>query len=464
MASREHLKNLVLVGTKGTQAGDGTHKAVNNGFLIDSTGGNNVFTNRTRTVDLINTAANISLGVGVFGFFDPVSFKNVQVGDSQATTGQSLILAATSPYSIDAITPNIGGLQQSRKSKLINPKKIKQIYRTDYCQGNQAVLNIGTTPYTLSNSPVESGCAFTFACGQTYFLRIDVKGSPAMRTFGRDIYRQIEAYTGCCPASPTTQNVDPTWVMIQWANTIIADPMLQNFVLPVVYGQDGNVYYAPGTVGAAHTWDTYVVQTWTAGMNAGLILYGSYVDTVFGTCSFLPSDFFEKMPVQLYAQLVDNIGQPCSFTGICNYLECCPKQGEGFGDTILKALILSEKYLTGTPFEDDVRMREIEGNNDLFTAINKANLYTTYHLFYIDEQYANPNVDTNSPYLEIEIVTNGPSTLFESFLTTWMAACGCNVAPVWQVDGHATCFCTPIVPPLALPAGGGSSVSPILHE
>jgi hypothetical protein len=89
----------------------------------------------------------------------------------------------------------------------------------------------------MANPPVSSNpgetagdCCKPFMCGETYYLRLDVKGSPAMRLLNHNAYLTLEAYTGCCPDSPDDPAIapistDPVLVYIQWANQILNSPL-----------------------------------------------------------------------------------------------------------------------------------------------------------------------------------------------------------------------------------------------
>jgi hypothetical protein len=188
--------------------------------------------------------------------------------------------------------------------------------------GTLAVYTVGTVtaahPQTGCGTTYE--CCKEFLCGETYSLRLDVKGSPALRFLNHNAYATVDAYTGCCPdgaIAPTA--VDSTIVMIAWANAIVNNPIVSPFIQPVVQAEDGVLWYAPGTSAAflaangADTWNNYVSGGHTDGDCAGLILNGAYVDTRFGDCTFQVSDFYEKEPVKLYASEVDYNGDPCAF-------------------------------------------------------------------------------------------------------------------------------------------------------
>jgi hypothetical protein len=66
--------------------------------------------------------------------------------------------------------------------------------------GTLAVYTVGTvtTAHTQTGCGTTSTCCKEFLCGETYSLRVDVKGSPAMRFLNHNAYATVDAYTGCC--------------------------------------------------------------------------------------------------------------------------------------------------------------------------------------------------------------------------------------------------------------------------
>jgi hypothetical protein len=293
-----------------------------------------------------------------------------------------------------------------------------------------------------------AGCCPEFLCDETYSLRIDVKGSPALRFLNHNAYLTVSAYTGCCPAgaiAPTP--VDPTLVMIEWAKQIVNSPLISPFVLPVVSASNGNIYYAPGTVDVfgtpvSNTWDTYVSTGYTQGDCAGLILYGAYVDTKFGNCTFQISDFYEKEPVRLYASEVDYNGDPCAFSGICVVNECLGTQAMGLGESVVRDLILSESYRQNF-FHSDFRIREITQGYDILNQINRNALYTRYYLLHSVPRHNNPTGTFDNDQYLLEIITDTAIPTFETFVNDWIDNCSqCNG---FEVFGCET-FCVPDVP------------------
>lgn len=310
----------------------------------------------------------------------------------------------------------------------------------------ELVAGTDTTIDILTLKSVTPGCCFEFLCGETYYLRLDVKGSPALRALNHQAYQTLDAYTGCCPEGcGTPVAVDSTLVMISWATRILETVILVPFVSPVVFDEAGTAWYAPGTtvspqgvaVTPAQTWDAYVSPGHVAGACAGLRLFGAYVETKFGNCSFQLTDFYEKEPVKILASLVDLTGDVCTFEGICVVTECQGVQGMGFGETVVRDLILAESYLQNF-FHSDIRIREITQGDQILGAVNRNALYTRYYILHSVPRYNNPTgVFDNDQYL-LEVISSGVNASFEALMTTWLDACTDCVA----LEVHA---CTPCV-------------------
>jgi hypothetical protein len=271
-------------------------------------------------------------------------------------------------------------------------------------------------------------CEFTFLCGETYNLYIELYGAPVLRVLNHNSYRNLAAYTGCCPddaIAPTA--VDSTLVMIDWATQIITSPYLKDFIMPVVFDQTNTPWFSSAEEAVANgwpatqVWTNYVSTGYVPGTLAGIRLIGAYVDTQFETCSFQVSDYNNKEVVKMNISLVDENGNPCEFKGLCVVTECCGFGGEGFGDTYLKELILAEGYLQN-PFSTDPRIREITQGNDLRDALDRNDFYTKYVLQHSVPRYNNPTgVFDNDQYELVVYVPCGVTALdFETFVATWL--------------------------------------------
>lgn len=466
MAYFNHAFHKVFLGT-----GNGTTNLPTNLVAGDMSGG---FIN----IDGVPTSAlsNPGVGPGYFGVFNANTYLsiaapfasvdvqtfpsagNVPPNAGNAITCCPFIIASSPIFQHDRIGPYAGGYRESNKSKMINPKYVRQFYYVAPCTPQQSVVSIGTTvgnlagedsvcdavndgdinPLNFQGGTTCATCCKDFLCGETYYLRIDVKGSPALRFLNHQAYQTVSAYTGCC-AGPTPTTVDPTTVYVQWAQAISTNPYLsgldtnQQLILPVVFDYNQIPWYAPGTVtdpifggaipthtdangnaGIPNTWDTYAASAtaaaWTDDPDdacAGLRLFGAYIETTFGNCTFQVTDFFEKEPVKILASEVDYTGDPCTFEGLCVFTECFGVQVMGLGEQVLRDLIVSESYLQNYVGSGmDFRIREITQGYDIIDAVNRGALYGRYYLLHSVPRYNNPTgVFDNDQYM-LEIIIN----------------------------------------------------------
>lgn len=520
MSYFNHAYRKSFVGTKATQAGSGTAKAVNNGFLTDA---------GVPTSALADTNAPYSLGVGTYGFFNPNTYLSVNNASAEVVAGKPLVFAAASLFANDKIGPFHGGYKESNKSKMINPRFVHKFSKMTGAAPEQSIWHLGNTnynadsiatlgaltagsgytngtytnvalvvtgtgvgvfgtvvvaggivtsititqpgqnvtvgdvltlpasiPYTAGtpasvavatikyNTAGTAPCKFNFVCGETYNLRIDLWGSPVLRFLNHDLYKTFAAYTGCCPTGTIVPgNVDSTLVMINWANQIVNDVWLQYFVRPIVYTQTGVPLFATAAEATAagfpatNVWSTYVSPGYITGALAGIRLIGAYVETKFGNCSFQNNDFYEKEVIQMNLSLTDLTGDPCDFSALCATKEYAGFAGQGYGETVLRDVILDESYLQNH-FSDDPRIREITQGDQYFSAINRiSGYYTRYVLQHSVPRYNNPSgVYDDDQYALNIYVTAATATAFETFMATWLGAAAVGGVTTLQTFGH----------------------------
>ena len=455
MAYFNHAFSKMFLGTGATRA---VSPLTTGGFITESgvpTGSSDNATN----VPVGTVAASLSnLPVGYFGFFDPNTYLSLNNADIINPTYKCcpLILASSSVLTNDKIGSFHGGYKETNKSKVINPKYVQKAYWVKPCVPTQAVVSVGYTPETalpglptegFQGGTVQTNCCFEFLCGETYYLRIDVKGSPALRALNHNAYQTLSAYTGCC-TGPTPTAVDSTLVFIEWAKALIINNYLKPFILPVVFDETGAPWYAPGTTvdpitglpipviaagpnaGQPQTWNYYISPGHTPGACGGLRLFGAFVETKFGNCTFQVTDYFEKEPIKIYASMVDYTGDPCVFEGICVYNDCLGLQGMGFGEQVVRDLIKAESYLQNFFHSGDFRVREITQGYDMTSAINRNALYSRYFLLHSVPRFNNPTgvFDNDRYMLEIIIPEANPAlpvgnSALTTFLTNWLGAC-----------------------------------------
>ena len=372
--------------------------------------------------------ATNELGIGQFGFYDPKTWQQYEEAPEKCCP---LVLVAGSIHPLDKIGKFHGGYAESVKSKTINPKYLHRFYKVLPCAPQQMQITIGTNYDNYDNTRPNFGLCNansgtevdkTFYCGENYDLRLDIKGSPALRFLTRNDYFTANAYTGCCPIDAIAPvPVNPLLVYIQWAYMLLNSPLINPFILvDVTYSDDLGVTWQQIGDGTSSTTNLalllgYIQDPASIPGNiiapedtlAGLIVTGAYEDTRFGDCTFYPSDsiiaFLE--PVKLYASEVDNTGDPCVFGGVCVYNTCQALQLKGTGENVIRDLILTEGYMQ-QPFYtgQDLRIREITNGTDVTDAIDRAGYYTRYYIQHSVPRFNNPTGTFDNEQYLLEIV------------------------------------------------------------
>ena len=98
----------------------------------------------------------------------------------------------------------------------------------------------------------------------------------------------------------------------------------------------------------------------------------------------------------------------------------------GFGEQVVRDLIMSESYLQNFFASNDLRVREITQGYDMLTAVNRNALYTRYFLLHSVPRWNNPTSVFSTERYMIEIISTGQNATLEEFLGAWLDACpGC---------------------------------------
>jgi hypothetical protein len=345
-----------------------------------------------------------------------------------------------------------GGKVAANSIVVLNPGKgyaVGDTVTIPYSNGTagNAIVTIVTvgTSHAQTGCGIEPNCCKEFLCGETYNLRIDIKGSPALRFLDHNAYYTADAYTGCCPEGAIAPvAVDSTEVMIKWASAITNNPIVSPFVQVVVQAENGTLWYAPGTsatflaANGANTWDNYVSPGHVDGACAGLILNGAYVDTKFGDCTFQLTDFYEVEPVKLYASEVDLTGDPCTFDALCVVTECQGLQVQGLGETVLRELTMSESYRQNF-LATDLRIREITQGNQIVSSVNRSGLYYRYCILHSVPRFNNPSGTFDNDQYLLEVFSQNALTTFNTDMTNWLGTSGCSVCSIEAITCTTTC-------------------------
>lgn len=186
-----------------------------------------------------DTSNTTLLQAGEIGIIDSKTHI-VQDPSVVPTTAQMFYVAQGSFYQSDKLGPHHGGYQETVKTKGINPKYVSKLYKT-----------VSSNPVNEIVDVVFADDCTDIACDSNFYLRVDAKGSPALRHLTHNAYVNAPAYSGCCDASNT--NIDPAVVAIAWAAYINDHAPLSPFVQAKAL-QDVNYQLAtPVTVSATAT-------------------------------------------------------------------------------------------------------------------------------------------------------------------------------------------------------------------
>lgn len=358
---------------------------------------------------LASTGSTAALTAGQLGFFDAKTFAAL------GTTAQAapFILAEGSRFASDKIGPVHGGYKESKKSKVINPKYISRLMKVSAKTPQNQVV-------TVSISKVYED--------STYRLRVDLKGSPALRFLSHNFYKVLDAFTGCQAATGNAALVDPTTVAIKWAKQINEHPFMTQFISAAVKDT------ADATVLVAN-YDTFTpAGSITTSSTAKLVMTVAYLETQFGSCTFTPTDFYELQPLQIFTSFVEESGDPCAVNGFSVAETTPPRQASGLGETVLRELILDGRYLQNAYPDstrvDSLRMREIEADPALAT-VTRSSLYDQVMILHNVPRFNNPTgtFDNDQYLLVIHVPTGTSTTSITTFITASCTAAG-NSIPV----------------------------------
>lgn len=243
--------------------------------------------------------ASSALTAGQVGVISAAT--NLTVDATLTTTAYQVnplvYIAQGSYHTVDKLGPYHGGYKESVKSKGINPKYISAYYVTEPSNPVQDIVQIAAT----------AGCAVT--CNTTYRLRLDLKGSPALRFLTHNAYFTLDAQTGCCDSS--NNNVDPNIVLLGWADRLALYPIVKDFVQGTVWNQvllsTGLAATATATAAAALT------MTDRTGINANDRVIFTPTTATSATGSTIAGNLFT---VGTATNTIFSVGQVLTGTGV----------------------------------------------------------------------------------------------------------------------------------------------------
>jgi hypothetical protein len=368
-------------------------------------------------ITLRTTGTTADLTAGQLGFFNAKTSAAIATATPAAATPFILAQGSWFKTTSDKIGPFHGGYQESVKSKAINPAYISRVIKIN--------------SVTAANQ-IKQVCVCNLKCNDTYRLRIDLKGSPALRFLSHNIYRTLDAYTGCC-ADPDVQTiVDPTIVTILWAKQIVKNPITSQFLKLTVNDWDGVQVATQASTSQADiatfvaALDAYVSTfdptSGTAATDQScLIMEVAYLDTKFGICTFTPTDKYDLEPIRIYASMTDESGDPCNVQCFTETENQPPVQAQGVGETVLREMILDGRYrqeaYPDSSRVESLRMREIEQNPGLAN-IDRNGYYDQVLILHNVPRFNNPTgtFDNDQYLLKIWVEAGDTTTAITNFV------------------------------------------------
>jgi hypothetical protein len=337
-------------------------------------------------VEPADGTATSALAAGTLGLVDSSDWKTIATANGVLGNNGLLYLVQGNYQTSDSIgnNPGHGGYSESVKSKGINPKYINSLWKGACVSAVKATASVG----------IGKDCS---PCGETQYVRVDIKGSPALRFLNKNIYAIGDSGSVCCADGQT--HVDPAVALATIGKMLLADPIVKPFIQEATGG--GVVIVTAGssatktiaqTLGEAGS-GNYTASTdpVTDQVSATLKVEAAYVETTFGNTSFDTRDFYGKEPLSVELSFVDMKGDPCDTCGTSS--KTPGKMQQTSGESVLRKVLLSESYAQN-PFSqgaiDSARIREIEGSDKILAAVDRSAIYRSYYIQHSIPRFSNP--------------------------------------------------------------------------
>lgn len=188
-------------------------------------------------VGAIKTTGNsVDATPGQVGFVSAKTWAFIAQGAASVVTHPEIYLVQGSLYKEDGLGKHAvgrvshGGYKESVKSRKINGNYISWFAKSSPKTEKPNVVQIGY------NGSADCACP-SFEKDKFYWLRVELKGSPVLRAYTRNLYRTIGVYTGCptsdCSDVACAETADPKIVFEKFAEAIAKDPEVAQFLKEV---------------------------------------------------------------------------------------------------------------------------------------------------------------------------------------------------------------------------------------
>ena len=349
---------------------------------------NHAFVKSFVVSDVVTTDGNATsaFAAGHIGLVDSSDWKSIATANGTLGDNGLLYLVQGNYLTNDSLgnNPGHGGYSESNKSKGINPKYITGLWKS-------ACVDPVKAPASVS---IGKSCS---PCGETQYVRVDIKGSPALRFLNKNIYAIGDSGSVCCVDGQT--HVDPGVALATIGKMLLADPVVKPFIqeatgggVVITTGGSAATYTIAQALGEAAS-GNYTASTDPVGDNvsAELKVEAAYVETKFGNPSFDTRDFYGKEPLSVELSFVDMKGDPCDSCGTSS--KTPGKMQQTSGESVLRKVLLSEAYAQN-PFSqgaiDSARIREIEGSDKILAAVDRNALYRGFYIQHSVPRFNNP--------------------------------------------------------------------------
>lgn len=189
------------------------------------------------------TGSTVDATAGQLGFASAKTWQFIPTGSASVATHPEVYLIQGSLYQDDKLgqhptgRASHGGYKESVKSRKINGRYITWFAKKNPVEEKPHVVQIGY------NGSVGCACP-EFEKDKYYWIRVELKGSPVLRAYTRNLYRTIGVYTGCpdgdCTDLGCAESADPKKVFEKFAELIKTDPEIAKFLKEVKVVTEGN--------------------------------------------------------------------------------------------------------------------------------------------------------------------------------------------------------------------------------
>ncbi len=393
--------------------------------------------NQTTTETTADLGGTTGADLGEFAIAD----SGYKIMDALGVAGHAggFYLAQSSFQTSDTIgnNPGHGGYSESHKSKMILKKYISDMWITDCVDETPAVYEVVIAPTAANKS--------CFPCGSDPILRVDIKGTAALRFLNRNAYQSLHGSLPmlqdgqvhndgsgtvthpangvdmCCVAqTDANSGIAPSIVAANWRDQFNNDPILSKFATATLEisvnsgvawstpsDAQENAIYAGGATGVQNLATTltsngdWVANDW---YKVVITLKNSCeLQTQFPDCSFDTRDFYLMGGLKTIASLQDEAGEPCvACQGYVTTSETTAfKQRRTSSDTAINDILLTENYRQ-SPYnqgnKDSSRFRHQEGMGGIITELGRdatsgacRGMFRVYHLLHNVPRFNNPS-------------------------------------------------------------------------